>query len=164
VLRTGLQPLFSVPWLPKRLHAFVELLRQHPHLTTLVADVARMSRVPVTATFVVTAGRRALELQPMLQRYMDDVLGPSFPNYLRLFQELDAHSVYHLLPEIPAPALVISGKLDAMTPAFQSRHIARRLPHAEHLALCRASHYALLERPEVVLPAIERFLESRPVW
>ena len=44
---------------------------------------------------------------PLLGRYLDDVLGPSSTNYLRLFQELDAHSTYHLLRHIQAPALNI---------------------------------------------------------
>ena len=67
----------------------------------------------------------------------------------------------HVLPEIEAPALVVSGALDLLTPQRQSFEIARRLPNAEHLALMRASHFALLERPDAVLPAIERFLAKR---
>lgn len=95
---------------------------------------------------------------------MDDVLGPSFPNYLRLFQELDAHSTYHLLRHIEAPALVISGLLDILTPAYQSRDIARRMPDAEHVRLVRSSHFSMLERPEVVVPAMKKFLAERARW
>jgi pimeloyl-ACP methyl ester carboxylesterase len=83
---------------------------------------------------------------------------------LRLFQELDGHSAYHLLPDIDAPTLIISGLLDMLTPAYQSREMARRMPNAEHVALVRASHFALMERPEVVVPAIERFLSGRATW
>jgi pimeloyl-ACP methyl ester carboxylesterase len=39
--------------------------------------------------------------------------------------------------------------------------MASRLPHAEHLALVRSSHFSLLERPDVVVPAIEKFLVRR---
>lgn len=161
VLQTGFQPLFAVPFLPKRLHAIIELLRSHPGLATSLSTLARMTEIPTVAAMSITAGKNALELRPLLRRYFAEVLGPSFPNFLRLFQELDAHSVYHLLPEIAAPALVVSGKLDMLTPAFQSFEIARRLPDAEHLSLFRASHFALFERPEVVVPRIRAFLQNR---
>ncbi len=163
-LSTGLQPVFSMPWLPKRLHSVIEWFRRHPGSTRRIALLTRLTEWPTVALFSVTAGRRALVLRPMLRRYMDDVLGESFETFMRLFQELDAHSVYHLLPDIEAPALVISGSLDVLAPARQSREIARRMPHAERLALVRASHFCLLERPDVVLPVIERFLTSLARW
>ena len=109
----------------------------------------------------ITAGARASEVTPLLGRYMDDVLGPSFLNYLRLFQELDAHSAYHLLREIEAPALIIAGMLDVLTPPYQSAEMARRMPNAEFIRLWRSSHFSMLERPEVVIPAMRRFLDQR---
>lgn len=161
-LGSGFQPLFSIPYLPKRLHAIIEWMRRHPRIEDRIRILSRMAEFPAVALFSLTAGSRAFALRPVLRRYMDDVLGESFENFLRLFQELDAHSVYHLLPEIEAPALVISGALDLLAPARQSREIARRMPAAERLALWRASHFCLLERPDVVLPAIERFLAALP--
>ncbi len=86
------------------------------------------------------------------------------PTTLRLFQELDAHSAYHLLPEISAPTLVVSGALDFLTPAYQSRQIAARMPNAEHLQLARASHFALHERRDEVLRAMRTFLDERAQW
>ncbi len=163
-LTTGFQPLFSVPYLPKRLHAVIEWVRKRPEMTDRLAMLGRLGEPATLAVFSVTTGRRVLSLRSNLRQYMDDVLGESFENYLRLFQELDAHSVYHLLPEIDAPTLVISGALDPLTPARQSREIARRMPHAELIALKRAGHFAMLERPEVVIPAIERFLVRRARW
>lgn len=164
-LAAGFQPLFALPWLPKRLHAAIELLRRHPKSAERIALLTRLTELPTTVMFSMTAGaRRSWELRPMLRRYMDDVLGPSFDNFMRLFQELDAHSVYHLLPDIDTPALVISGAFDVLTPARQSREIARRMPHAQRLALLRASHFCLLERPDVVLPAVDELLTSRAEW
>lgn len=160
-LSTGFQPLFSVPFLPKRLHAFLEFFRNRPELLDPVAKIARLAELPTAAAFSLTAGPMVLRHQKMFRQYFDDVLGPTFPNYLRLFQELDAHSAYHLLPDIHAPALIVSGALDPLTPASQSREMARRLPDAEHLRLLRAGHFALMERPDVVVPAVARFLEQR---
>jgi pimeloyl-ACP methyl ester carboxylesterase len=164
VLGTGFQPVFSVPFLPKRLHAFLEWLQRHPNASSRVAAVTRIAELPTSWVLALTSGARSAEFRAIIRQYFGDVLGPSFQNFLRLFQELDAHSVYHLLPGIDAPALVISGALDPLTPAYQSREIARRLPHAEHLALFRASHFALMERPQVVLPAIDRFLQEKAQW
>lgn len=165
VFSSGFQPLVSVPWLPRRLHHLVEFLRRHDELTTVLALSARLTELPAAMLLSVTAGRRGLALRPFLRRYYDDVLGgESFANYLRLFQELDAHSVYHLLPTIETPALVISGSLDALTPAYQSTEMVRRMPNAQALRLWRASHFAMVERPEVVVPAMERFLAERVDW
>lgn len=164
VLATGFQPLVSIPFLPKRLHAVLDWLQDRPEVTEKLGAVTRLAGGPTWLFFYLTSGKRAREMAPLLGRYFDDVLGPSFPNYLRLFQELDAHSVYHLLRFIEAPALVISGRLDALTPAYQSREIARRMPNAEHLSLARSSHFSMMERPEVVIPAMQRFLDQRAVW
>jgi pimeloyl-ACP methyl ester carboxylesterase len=164
VLATGFQPLVSIPFLPKRLHAIVEWFRDHRELADQLARVTRFIELPTMALLALTTGTRARELTPMLRRYLDDVLGPSFVNFLRLFQELDAHSVYHLLPEIDAPTLVFSGLLDPLTPAYQSREIARRMPNAEHVPLFRSGHFSLLERPETVLPAMTRFFDHRARW
>ncbi len=163
-MSSGFQPFFSIPALPKRLHRIAELARGRAFVSRLAGTLGRLTEVPTALMFVLTAGPKALSLRPMLAAYREDVFGESFDNYMRLFQELDAHSVYHLLPEIDAPALVISGALDVLTPARQSREIARRMPHAQRMALMRASHFALVERPEVVLPAIERFLEREAKW
>jgi pimeloyl-ACP methyl ester carboxylesterase len=160
-LSTGFQPFLSVPFLPKRLHAMLELFRRRPDLLGLVARFARMAELPASTAFSITAGPQVLRHKKLFHQYFDDVLGPSFPNYLRLFQELDAHSAYHLLPDIHAPALIVSGMFDPMTPAYQSEEMARRLPDAEHLRLFRAGHFALVERPELVVPAILKFLEKR---
>ncbi|HVY49857.1 MAG TPA: alpha/beta hydrolase [Minicystis sp.] len=164
VFSTGFQPLFTVPFLPRRLHAVVEYLRARPDASHRIAQIARLTELPTTLLIALTAGRRARQLQPILRRYYADVLGPSFPNFLRLFQELDAHSVFHLLPEIDAPTLVVSGALDFLTPAFQSAQIAARMPDARHLRLRRASHFALHERPDEVLRAMRGFLDERVRW
>ncbi len=62
-------------------------------------------------------------LADFMESYLGDMCQTSAQhtlNYLRLFQELNAHSVYHLLPHIEQPTLVVSGLLDVLTPAYQS--------------------------------------------
>jgi pimeloyl-ACP methyl ester carboxylesterase len=164
VFSTGFQPIFAVPGLPKRLHAFTEWLGTRPAAQAVLAHLTQLTEWPVTGLMFLTAGRRAPQLRPILRRYYTDVLGPSFHSFMRLFQELDAHSVYHLLPEIAAPALIISGRLDFLTPASQSDEMARRMPNAEQLSILRASHFAVMERPEIVVGAMRRFLSERVTW
>lgn len=161
VLSTGFQPLFSVPFLARQLHGIIDVLRDRPELARTLAAVSKSAVLPTRLLLMLTAGARAAAMSPIIERYFDDVLGPSFENFLLLFQELDAHSTYHLLREIDAPTLVVSGLLDILTPAYQSRQIARRIRGAEHLALVRSSHFSMLERPDVVVPRIEQFLRSR---
>lgn len=161
VLSTGFQPFFSVPFLARQLHGIIDVLRDRPELARTLATASKGAVLPTRLLLMLTAGARARAMGPILERYFDDVLGPSFENFLRLFQELDAHSTYHLLREIDAPTLVVSGLLDILTPAYQSRQIARRIRGAEHLPLVRSSHFSMLERPEVVVPRIERFLQTR---
>jgi 3-oxoadipate enol-lactonase len=163
VLATGFQPLISVPWLPKRLHAALEFFQRHHNMSRYLATFTRLTEIPAAAMMSLTSSSN-INFRPVLHQYFDDVLGVSFRNFLRLFQELDAHSVYHKLPEIKAPALVISGALDPLTPAYQSREIARRMPNAKRLALWRSSHFSLLERPDAVIPAVREFLSSRARW
>jgi len=161
VFSSSFQPFFPIPGLPKWLHGVSELLQARPEIADALAVLARVTEWPTVALMFITAGPKTLELRPVLRRYFKDCLGPSFRSYMRLFQELDAHSAYHLLPEITAPALIISGRLDFLTPAYQSDEMARRMPNAERLSITRASHFALLERSEVVLGAMRRFLANR---
>lgn len=161
VLSTGFQPLLSVPFLPKRLHALLDWLQDHEEVAQQLARASRMAELPMWLGLRLTAGSRAGDITPLLARYLDDVLGPSFVNYLRLFQELDAHSTYHLLRHIDAPALIIAGMLDVLTPPYQSAEMARRMPDAEYIRLWRSSHFSMLERPEVVIPAMRDFLQKR---
>ena len=163
-LETGFQPLFRVPGVPKLLHAVIEGLIDRPELAAHLAKLTRAVEIPTTVLFSLTAGRRSRHLRPLMRQYYDDVLGPSFENFMRLFQELDAHSVYHVLRQVAAPTLVISGALDPLAPAYQSKEIARRIPGARHVSVPLGSHFCLVERPEVVVPQITRFLAEELRW
>lgn len=81
-------------------------------------------------------------------------------SWLRLFQELDAHSIYHLLPTITHPLLLISGFMDMCTPALQSAEISRQVPHAEHYCDPFSTHATILESPEWVVAEIEVFIHA----
>src|SRR5262249_22303460 len=88
VLSTGFQPIVSIPFLPKRLHALLDWLQKNASVAHRLARISRLAETPTQMFLYITAGARARELTPLISRYLDDVLGPSFTNYLRLFQEL----------------------------------------------------------------------------
>lgn len=159
VFSTAFQPFFQVPVPHTRLHAVVELGVRFP---ALVHGMMRASLVAVEALFVARS-RLVATAHPLmalgLRQYLSDLTNTRVENYLKLFQALDAHSVYHLLPQVRQPSLVISGGLDYLTPAYQSRQMARRIPGAHHLRIPLGTHFVLLERPATVVNAVREHLD-----
>ncbi|MBI9075418.1 MAG: alpha/beta hydrolase [Desulfatibacillum sp.] len=159
-LSTGFQPIFRIPYMADFLHVLIESLKSRKESASLIRKVATNKKVTGCLGAAYSALRGSPYFTEVLQQYADDVLGDSFNNYLRLFQELDAHSVYHNLPEILHPALVIWGDLDPLTPAYLSRRIRRRLVNAYSMRLWLGTHFVHLEYPKKVPKRILRFLGS----
>ncbi len=165
VFSSAMQPGARIPLLPRYMHEITEFVRARPFIAQLLARTSNAGTYATLGLFWLLLGRRAIELRSMLEQYTTDVFKPeNFPNYLRLFQELDAHSAFHHLPRLRLPALVVSGRFDILTPPYQSRAIARRVKGAEYLHVRNGSHFVLIERPGLVLPRIERFLVERAQW
>lgn len=155
VFSTAFQPFLPLPLRHNAMHAAMELFIGNP---ALLGAVRTAARTPAEALFWLrkrVARDRQSRLTLGMRQYMRDVTTTDTQTFLRLFQELDAHSVYHELPDVVAPATVISGAFDYLTPAFQSRHIARRLPNAILVPLRLGTHFVLLERPSAVLNAVQ---------
>lgn len=64
------------------------------------------------------------------------------------------------LASVPAPTLIVHGEQEAI-PMDLVEAWATALPHATLLRVPRAAHFAYAERPELVWPAVERFLAQR---
>ena len=161
IFRTALQPLVRAPGIPTLLHAVVERLVQRDRpLVRLIQTLALNELHLSLVGRLLVRWRKNPALAPLYRQYYEDVFGDSFINYLRLFQVLDAHSVYHLLPEVAQPTLVISGGLDWLTPPKMSFEIARRIPRAEHLHIRFGSHFVIIEHSERVLRRISEFLAT----
>ncbi|MCA9539909.1 MAG: alpha/beta hydrolase, partial [Myxococcales bacterium] len=157
-LSTAFQPLMRVPLPPTVLHAVLEGVADRP---TLAAGVGQAARAAAGSAFWLRkrlGPRWRSHFLRGIRQYVNDVMATHKANYLHLFQQIDAHSVYHLLPEVQAPTLVVSGGLDFLTPAYQSRAMARRIPGAKHLSIPLGTHFVLLEYPERVVAAIEKHL------
>jgi 3-oxoadipate enol-lactonase len=160
-LETAFQPLLRVPWVARLLHRVIDEVRDRPQWTQRISDLAMMRwNVELIAGLLARVYQNP-SLVPAYRQYLTDIFsGNNFCNYLGLFQELDAHSVLHHLRDIGQRTLLISGRLDFLTPAYQSFEMARRLPNVEHLHLPFGSHFVLLEYPGLVVEHIRRFVEG----
>lgn len=63
----------------------------------------------------------------------------------------------HALPRVTVPALVIVGEHDRVTPPAAAVELAGALPRGELTILPGAGHIAMLERPDELNRALERF-------
>ncbi len=164
-LASGFQPFFRVPGVASFVRAGLAHARRYPGESTTMRSLGRLAQFLMNNfVFQFTAPGRQDEMRRTMTKYFDHVLGESFENYLRLFLEIDAHSVFHVLQDIKAPTYIISGLFDILTPPRHSFELAWVMPHAEHQFLWRSSHFSLLERPDLLLPKIARFLDERAQW
>lgn len=160
IFHSGFQPLFSLPYSHSILHTIIEWSREREDLLAALGGwIQRNMDKIVNLQLAVSPGSsNHAEMRRAMKQYIADIFGTDLQNYLRLFQELDAHSVYHKLPKIESPALIFSGGLDVLTPTYDSRKMARRLPESRHRLLWLANHFAILEYPEKVVDEMEDFL------
>jgi len=158
-LTTGFQPLFRLPWFQKIFHELIDALRDRKGLHRVLAAICTSSLNLDLIGGGYARLRKQQRIKALYRQYMEDIFATDFGNYLRLFQELDAHSVYHHLRSILHPALIISGGLDYLTPAYQSREMHRKMRASEHMHLGLGTHFVLVEYPDQVTDRIARFLE-----
>eukprot|EP00735_Rhodelphis_limneticus_P001866 TRINITY_DN12574_c0_g1::TRINITY_DN12574_c0_g1_i1::g.2660::m.2660 TRINITY_DN12574_c0_g1::TRINITY_DN12574_c0_g1_i1::g.2660 ORF type:complete len:437 (-),score=58.98,sp/B1ZB18/RUTD_METPB/27.21/1e-12,Abhydrolase_6/PF12697.2/2.3e-22,Abhydrolase_1/PF00561.15/2.7e-08,Abhydrolase_5/PF12695.2/1.4e-05,Abhydrolase_4/PF08386.5/0.001,Ser_hydrolase/PF06821.8/0.31 TRINITY_DN12574_c0_g1_i1:285-1526(-) len=173
VFTSALQPLFRIPFAQAFYKQLIGNLVKRAWLCYAVIKTCvpwlRPGLALYSALFTSTSAREIFGpayASDFIYAYVGDIIySPQHTiNYLRLFQELDAHSVFHHLADIQHPALVISGLLDVLTPAYMSFEIANEMPNAQHLVCPLASHAALLESPLKCIKVIKRFLaETEPV-
>ena len=78
--------------------------------------------------------------------------------YFALLRDLLTHDASDLLPGLRIPTLVIAGSRDLFTPMSRSEEMAGSIPGAELLVVRDGSHAALVEQPELIELALEKFL------
>jgi len=161
MFETALQPLFRVPGAAGGLHALAEYLARNPRR---IDRAGRALRAVTDAAFQVRRALRRRTPSTMVlagRQYVHDIFDDGLERFLALSQQIDAHSAYHLLPHVSSPTLIISGGLDFITPAYQSRQMARRIPGAKHVSFPFGAHFIVLERPAAVIAAVEEHLAQR---
>ncbi|MCZ6785210.1 MAG: alpha/beta hydrolase [Proteobacteria bacterium] len=80
--------------------------------------------------------------------------------YAEIFELLNEHDAADLLASISTPTLVIAGGQDRFIPEHRARDLAKRLPRAELHVVPAATHFGLLEYPEEINDAVERYLRE----
>ncbi len=84
-----------------------------------------------------------------------------FRVYHRIMEKLHEHDGEPLLSTIEAPALLVAGQRDAMTPPSVRHVFEREMPDCQSFLVPRGTHYSLIEYPELVVGRIEQFLNER---
>lgn len=119
-----------------------------------------------------TAGRMLLRVPPVILTWVRQILPYAGFNAARLYPP--AHVVYlqnrnaltkwdgaDYLRRIRAPALVILGHRDALFSDVSYRRVAQLIPGAEQVEIPVSAHQVMVERPDAVNRAIERFLQAQ---
>lgn len=166
VFNTAFQLLWRLPMLGDLLSELIAWLLRKPDRI----DSLRLALQPVVNTVLPIHARisgskmlKKISGENYLLDFFNSYLGTicettsNTESWLRLFQELDAHSIYHLLPTITHPLLLISGYLDMATPPMQSIEISRQVKQAEHYCDPFSTHASLMESPEWVVAEIDVF-------
>jgi pimeloyl-ACP methyl ester carboxylesterase len=76
----------------------------------------------------------------------------------RMFRGMQAHSAFDLLEDLDVPLLCVAGAADGFTPLAVMAGMARRAPQGRLEVVPAAAHTLPVERPEVLLAALRRFL------
>jgi pimeloyl-ACP methyl ester carboxylesterase len=86
------------------------------------------------------------------------------PDVLRHFAngEYGAIEVRSALPDIETPVLVISAEHDRVTTPEAGWEIAEAVPNGECVLIKDAGHMMFVEKPKVVMRAIEAFFDRFP--
>jgi pimeloyl-ACP methyl ester carboxylesterase len=72
----------------------------------------------------------------------------------------DAFDVMARLAEVRAPALVVSGSVDRLTPPRYQAFLAERIEGARLVTVPGAGHLVMLEAPRAVADAVAAFLAA----
>ncbi len=85
---------------------------------------------------------------------------PTAHGYEAQLHALIAWSVYHDLPRIDVPTLVLHGEEDALIPPQNGQLVAERIKGARLDLFAGASHWLMTDQSERCLAAMDRFFEE----
>ncbi len=136
-------------------------------LVALYYPVLKIYATPLTMSRVAVRAARAMRLlssnvdERAFLNLAHEYIQLDFANYRDIVYEMAEHDANHVLPSISVPTLIVGGTIDRITPPAESRRMAEAIPNAELLMIEDASHYALVEYPDLINLRLERFLECR---
>ena len=91
---------------------------------------------------------------------MADLANNPRKNYFEVAKSLWNWSAGKELSKINAPTLIMVGEKDVFTPPRFSRLLHAEIPNSRLIIVENASHYLMLERPDLVNAEIIKFLKS----
>ena len=129
---------------PAHLEQVAAILQDPEAAVRLICDLAFG---PETSPEMVRMGRRQMEAIPPEVIHGD-------------FVACDAFNFMDRLGEITAPAFVLCGSQDHLTPSKYSIYLRDRIARAVLHLVEGAGHMVMVERPQVVVQALSSFLEG----
>jgi pimeloyl-ACP methyl ester carboxylesterase len=99
------------------------------------------------------------EQAPFFQQYMRDAFSSQYHTrgLLDLIISLDAPCSTEAL-SLTCPTIVLSGLPDFMTGIYNSYELLKTMPQAKHVVFTMASHFLLLEWPDLVAKELVQFI------
>jgi pimeloyl-ACP methyl ester carboxylesterase len=95
-----------------------------------------------------------------IKTYLEGVAKQPTETFFHFMQEMSQFDGDNILKKIKAPALVIGGTRDLITPIKNQYAIYRKLQNAEFMRVPQGSHCAHVDQPELVNLRIEKFLND----
>lgn len=137
------------------------LANKAPNFTNRVWHAA--FRLPIVHTVgrAIRATRASADLMNGFyehQRMIDTANG------MRMALAAVKHSARSVLPTINIPTLVIGGEKDTFSPVKLSYTMRDEIPNVEFIMVKEGTHTTILEKPDIVNPAICDFLSRIETW
>lgn len=117
-------------------------LRVHPQILELV-----QSDFEKAVAFTLNWAFKGNPDQNIYQKAREQIIHNGQAALWRDFSACDAFNVMDRLSEIKAPALIVCGRQDKLTPVKYSEYLKANIPNAELHIIENAGHMAMLERP-----------------
>lgn len=95
-----------------------------------------------------------------METALQSVLTLDWSTYLYMASLADEHDTEDLLPSVAVPTLVTAGDKDIITTPRVARHIAEQIPGAEYFEVPGATHYVVLEFPQLMAERMDNFIRA----
>lgn len=96
----------------------------------------------------------------LFKQVAQEMLKTDLVQFQHILDHLAEHDASDLLESIHVPTLLVSSSEDILTPSIVAENMADKIPQAELFVLNNASHYSLLEFPEIINNRLKQFLKE----
>jgi pimeloyl-ACP methyl ester carboxylesterase len=125
-----------------------------------ILDLCREGAVAGIENFLADFAFGPIPSPEQIRRWYQLFGQASCQTYFRDFSACNQFDVRERLGQIQLPSLVVCGREDRMTPLKYSQFLAAGLPRATLEEIPDAGHMVMLEQPDPVSEAIDRFCRS----